>query len=78
MPAPNNDRAALERERDELPSLITRYERELLVTPIEEMEKRERLRWQSATIEESVDRDQREADAGAKKLEEVEQPSGYR
>jgi hypothetical protein len=46
MPAPKNDRAALERERDELPSLITSYERELLATPIEEMEKREQLRWQ--------------------------------
>ena len=46
MPAPKDDRAALERERDELPALITTYENQLLATPIEEMEKRERLRWQ--------------------------------
>jgi hypothetical protein len=46
MPAPKNDRAALERERDELPALITTYERELLATAVEEQEKRERLRWQ--------------------------------
>jgi hypothetical protein len=48
MPAPKDDRAALERERDELPALITTYEHELLSTPVEEMEKRERLRWQSS------------------------------
>jgi len=46
MPAPKDDRAALERERDELPALITTYEHELLATPVEEMEKREQLRWQ--------------------------------
>ena len=46
MPAPQDDRAALERERDELPALITTYENELLATPVEEMEKREQLRWQ--------------------------------
>jgi hypothetical protein len=46
MPVPQNDRAVLERERDELPALITTYERELLATPVEEQEKRERLRWQ--------------------------------
>lgn len=41
MPAPKNDRAALERERDELPALITTCERELLATAVEEQEKRE-------------------------------------
>ena len=46
MPVPKDDRAALERERDELPALITTYENELLATPVEEMEKREQLRWQ--------------------------------
>jgi len=46
MPAPKDDRAALGRERDELPALITTYENELLATPVEEMEKREQLRWQ--------------------------------
>jgi hypothetical protein len=46
MPVPKDDRAALERERDELPALITTYEHELLATPVEEMEKREQLRWQ--------------------------------
>ena len=35
MPAPKDDRAALERERDELPALITTYEHELLATPVE-------------------------------------------
>jgi hypothetical protein len=45
MPAPKDDRAALERERDELPALINTYEHELLATPVEEMEKREQLRW---------------------------------
>ena len=46
MPAPKDDRAALERERDELPALIATYEHELLATPVEEMEKRQQLRWQ--------------------------------
>jgi hypothetical protein len=44
--SPKDDSAALERERDELPALITTYEHELLATPVEEMEKRKQLRWQ--------------------------------
>jgi hypothetical protein len=51
MPAPKDDRAALELERDELPALITTYEHELLATPVEEQEKRERLRWQTRRAE---------------------------
>ena len=46
VPAPMTERQVLERERDELPALITTYEHELLATPVEEMEKREQLRWQ--------------------------------
>jgi hypothetical protein len=38
MPAPKDDRAALELERDELPALITTYEHELLATPVEEQD----------------------------------------
>jgi hypothetical protein len=36
----------MERERDELPGQIESYERELLATPVEAQEKRQRLRWQ--------------------------------
>jgi hypothetical protein len=55
MPAPKNDRRALERERDELPAQIETYERELLATPVEAQEKRERLRWQIRRAEKRLD-----------------------
>lgn len=55
MPAPKNDRQALERERDELPAQIETYERELLATPIDAQEKRERLRWQKRRAEKRLD-----------------------
>lgn len=75
MPAPKDDRAALERERDELPALITTYEHELLATPVEEMEKREQLRWQLRLTEKRL------AEINARdarvKLEETERRSGY-
>jgi hypothetical protein len=51
MPAPKNGRQAMERERDELPGQIETYERELLATPVEAQEKRERLRWQISRAE---------------------------
>jgi hypothetical protein len=46
MPAPSNERQALERERDELPAHVANYQRELDATPIEAQERRERLEWQ--------------------------------
>jgi hypothetical protein len=55
MPPPKDDRAAVERERDELPALITTYENELLATPVEEMEKREQLRWQLRLAEKRLE-----------------------
>ena len=46
MPAPTNERQALERERAELPSQLAHYQRELDATPQENRERRERLAWQ--------------------------------
>jgi hypothetical protein len=46
MPAPPNERQALERERDELPAHVANYQRELDSTPQENRERRERLAWQ--------------------------------
>jgi ribosomal protein S1 len=46
MPAPTNERQALERERDELPAQVANYEQELDATPIECQERRERIEWQ--------------------------------
>jgi len=46
MPAPTNERQALERERAELPSQIAAYESELDATPPEHTARRERLVWQ--------------------------------
>jgi septal ring factor EnvC (AmiA/AmiB activator) len=46
MPAPTNERQALERERAELPTHIANYQRELDATPQEQRERRERLTWQ--------------------------------
>ena len=51
MPAPTNERQALERERDELPSHVTNYQRELDATPQENRERRERLEWQIRRVE---------------------------
>jgi hypothetical protein len=45
MPAPTNERQALERERAELPTHIANYQRELDATPQEQRERRERP-WQ--------------------------------
>ena len=46
MPAPTNERQALERERHELPAHVANYQRELDATPQENRERRERLAWQ--------------------------------
>jgi sugar-specific transcriptional regulator TrmB len=46
MPAPINERQALERERAELPDHVANYQRELNATPQEQKERRERLEWQ--------------------------------
>ena len=51
MPAPTNERQALERERDELPAHVTNYQRELDATPQENRERRERLEWQIRRVE---------------------------
>ena len=51
MPAPTNERQALERERDELPVHVTNYQRELDATPQENRERRERLEWQIRRVE---------------------------
>jgi len=51
MPAPTNERQALERERDELPAHVTNYQRELDATPQEQRERRERLAWQIQRVQ---------------------------
>ena len=51
MPAPTNERPALERERDELPAHVTNYQRELDATPQENRERRERLEWQIRRVQ---------------------------
>jgi chromosome segregation ATPase len=43
MPAPTSERQALERERDELPTRIATYQRELDATPADNRARRERL-----------------------------------
>ena len=52
MPAPTNERQALEREQlDELPAHVTNYQRELDATHQENRERRERLEWQIRRVE---------------------------
>jgi hypothetical protein len=51
MPAPTNERQALERERAELPAHVANYQRELDATPPENRERRERLAWQIRRVE---------------------------
>jgi hypothetical protein len=46
MPRPLNERQALERERDELPTQLAAYQKELDATPVTFRERRERLEWQ--------------------------------
>jgi hypothetical protein len=51
MPAPTNERQALERERAELPAHVAHYQRELDATPHESKERRERLMWQVRRVQ---------------------------
>ena len=46
MPAPTNERQALERERTELPGQLAAHQRKLDATPPEHKARRERLEWQ--------------------------------
>ena len=46
MPAPTNERQALEQERAKLPGQIAAYQQELATTPAENKTRRERLEWQ--------------------------------
>ena len=46
MPAPHNERQALERERAELPEQLAAYRRELDATASEHKVRREKLIWQ--------------------------------
>jgi hypothetical protein len=46
MPAPNNGRQALERERGELPDQLATYQSELDATAPEHKTRREMLTWQ--------------------------------
>jgi hypothetical protein len=57
MPAPMNERQALERELDELPAQLTNYQRELDATPQANRERRERLQWQIKPSAEADGRD---------------------
>jgi len=54
MPAPTNERQALERERAELPAHVANYQRELDATPQEHRERRERLVWQIRRVQERM------------------------
>jgi hypothetical protein len=51
MPAPMNERQALERERAELPAHLANYRRELDATPADQKERRERLEWQVRLVQ---------------------------
>ncbi len=46
MPAPTNERQALERERAELPGQIAAYQQDLAATPTEDKTRREMREWQ--------------------------------
>ncbi len=51
MPAPNNERQSLERERAELPGQIAAYQRELDATPPENKARREMREWQIRRVQ---------------------------
>jgi len=51
MPAPTNERQALERERVELPGHLANYQRELDATRQEHRDRRERLAWQIRRVQ---------------------------
>jgi hypothetical protein len=54
MPAPINERQALERERAELPDHVANYQRELNATPQGNRERRERLEWQIRRVQKRI------------------------
>lgn len=45
MPRAKGEREAWEAELNDLPAQIESYQRELLATPVEAQDRRERLRW---------------------------------
>ena len=51
MPAPTNERQALERERTELPGQLAAHQRKLDATPPEHKARRGRLMWQIRRVE---------------------------
>ena len=51
MPAPHNERQALERERGELSDQLATYQQELETTAQEHKERHERLRWQIRRVQ---------------------------
>jgi hypothetical protein len=51
MPAPNNERQALEQERVELPGQIIAHQAKLAATPAENKARRERLMWQIRRVQ---------------------------
>ena len=52
VPAPRNERQALEHElREELPAQLAEYQRELAATPSPSNERREWLTWQIRRVE---------------------------
>ena len=51
MPAPHNERQALERERGELSDQLATYQRELETTAQEHKERHERLLWQIRRVQ---------------------------
>jgi hypothetical protein len=55
MPRPKSERQAWERElREELPTQLAAYRKELDATPITFKERRERLEWQIRRVEKSM------------------------
>jgi hypothetical protein len=51
MPAPNNERQALEQERVELPGQIIAHQAKLAATSAENKARRERLMWQIRRVQ---------------------------
>ena len=54
MPAPTNERQALEREREELPGQLGDLQRELAATPQEQRDRRERFIWQIRRVKKRI------------------------
>lgn len=54
MPAPNNERQALERERGELPEQLATYQSELDATAAEHKDRREKILWQIRRVQKRI------------------------